>query len=136
MLGSSGSVVPLFKSQLLAGGPLTVTHPDIERFFMTVREAVQLILESSSYALQENTPRGQIMVLDMGEPVKIVDLARRMIRMSPAGGRRISALAVFLFLSGISGLHPRHFRGAIAPDPAAAHHSRDRAAGRRGRKGQ
>ncbi|MEL7190034.1 MAG: polysaccharide biosynthesis protein [Pseudomonadota bacterium] len=80
VLGSSGSVVPLFKRQLLAGGPLTVTHPDIERFFMTVREAVQLILESSSRALQENTPRGRIMVLDMGEPVKIVDLARRMIR--------------------------------------------------------
>lgn len=80
VLGSSGSVVPLFKQQLMAGGPLTVTHPDIERFFMTVAEAVQLILESSSRALQENTPRGRIMVLDMGEPVKIVDLARRMIR--------------------------------------------------------
>ena len=80
VLGSSGSVVPLFKSQLLAGRPLTVTHPDIERYFMTVREAVQLILESSSRALQDNTPRGRIMVLDMGEPVKIVDLAKRMIR--------------------------------------------------------
>ncbi|MEL7197046.1 MAG: nucleoside-diphosphate sugar epimerase/dehydratase [Pseudomonadota bacterium] len=80
VLGSSGSVVPLFKQQLLAGGPLTVTHPDIERFFMTVAEAVQLILESSSRALHEDTPRGRIMVLDMGEPVKIVDLAKRMIR--------------------------------------------------------
>ncbi len=80
VLGSSGSVVPLFKQQLLAGGPLTVTHPDIERFFMTVAEAVQLILESSSRALQQETPRGRIMVLDMGEPVKIVDLAKRMIR--------------------------------------------------------
>ncbi|MGB3808029.1 MAG: nucleoside-diphosphate sugar epimerase/dehydratase [Erythrobacter sp.] len=81
VLGSSGSVVPLFKSQLLAGGPLTVTHPEIERFFMTVREAVQLILESSSRALQDDTPRGRIMVLDMGKPVKIVDLAERMIRL-------------------------------------------------------
>ncbi len=81
VLGSSGSVVPLFTAQLLAGGPVTVTHPDIERFFMTVREAVQLILESSSRALQDNAPRGRIMVLDMGEPVKIVDLARRMIRL-------------------------------------------------------
>jgi len=81
VLGSSGSVVPLFKSQLLAGGPLTITHPEIKRFFMTVREAVQLILESSSRALQDNTPRGRIMVLDMGEPVKIVDLAKRMIRL-------------------------------------------------------
>ncbi|WP_338240826.1 polysaccharide biosynthesis protein [Aurantiacibacter hainanensis] len=81
VLGSSGSVVPLFKSQLLAGGPLTVTHPDIKRFFMTVREAVQLILQSSSHALEDGTPRGRIMVLDMGEPVKIVDLAKRMIRL-------------------------------------------------------
>lgn len=81
VLGSSGSVVPLFKRQLLAGGPLTVTHPDITRFFMTVREAVQLILQSTSSALQEGTPRGRIMVLDMGEPVKIVDLANRMIRL-------------------------------------------------------
>ncbi len=81
VLGSSGSVVPLFNSQLLAGGPLTVTHPDIKRFFMTVREAVQLILQSSSLALQDDTPRGRIMVLDMGEPVKIVDLAKRMIRL-------------------------------------------------------
>ncbi len=81
VLGSSGSVVPLFKSQLLAGGPLTVTHPEIKRFFMTVGEAVQLILESSSRALHDGTPRGRIMVLDMGEPVKIVDLARRMIRL-------------------------------------------------------
>ncbi len=81
VLGSSGSVVPLFKRQLLAGGPLTVTHPEITRFFMTVREAVQLILQSSSRALQDDTPRGRIMVLDMGEPVKIVDMAKRMIRL-------------------------------------------------------
>ncbi|MEM7666580.1 MAG: nucleoside-diphosphate sugar epimerase/dehydratase [Pseudomonadota bacterium] len=81
VLGSSGSVVPLFNGQLLAGGPLTVTHPDIERFFMTVREAVQLILQSSARALEDGTPRGRIMVLDMGEPVKIVDLAKRMIRL-------------------------------------------------------
>lgn len=81
VLGSSGSVVPLFTRQLLAGGPLTVTHPDITRFFMTVREAVQLILQSSSRALREDTPRGRIMVLDMGEPVKIVDMAKRMIRL-------------------------------------------------------
>ncbi len=81
VLGSSGSVVPLFKSQIVAGGPVTVTHPDIKRFFMTVREAVQLILQSSSRALQDGTPRGRIMVLDMGEPVKIVDLAKRMIRL-------------------------------------------------------
>jgi O-antigen biosynthesis protein WbqV len=79
VLGSSGSIVPLFERQLKEGRPLTVTHPDIERYFMTVREAVQLILQSSSSALETQTRRGSIFVLDMGEPVRIVDLARRMI---------------------------------------------------------
>lgn len=81
VLGSSGSIVPLFKRQLMEGRPLTVTHPDIERFFMTVGEAVQLILESSSRSLENGVTRGNIFVLDMGEPVKIIDLARRMIQM-------------------------------------------------------
>lgn len=81
VLGSSGSVVPLFKRQLLEGRPLTITHPDIERYFMSVKEAVHLILESSSHALEENSTRGSIFVLDMGEPVKIIDLARRMIQL-------------------------------------------------------
>ncbi|MEZ5680516.1 MAG: nucleoside-diphosphate sugar epimerase/dehydratase [Erythrobacter sp.] len=79
VLGSSGSIVPLFERQLREGKPLTVTHPDIERFFMTVREAVQLILQSSSSALETETQRGSIFVLDMGKPVRIIDLARRMI---------------------------------------------------------
>lgn len=79
VLGSSGSIVPLFERQLKEGRPLTVTHPDIERYFMTVREAVQLILQSSSAALEQETRRGSIFVLDMGDPVRIVDLARRMI---------------------------------------------------------
>ncbi|MGB5778532.1 MAG: polysaccharide biosynthesis protein [Allopontixanthobacter sediminis] len=79
VLGSSGSILPLFERQLREGSPLTVTHPDIERYFMTVREAVQLILQSSSSALEEQTRRGSIFVLDMGAPVRIVDLARRMI---------------------------------------------------------
>lgn len=81
VLGSSGSIVPLFKRQLLEGRPLTVTHPDIERFFMTVGEAVQLILESSARSLEDNSTRGNIFVLDMGDPVKIVDLAKRMAKM-------------------------------------------------------
>lgn len=79
VLGSSGSIIPLFKRQLREGKPLTITHPDIERFFMTVREAAQLILQSSSSALEQNTQRGTIFVLDMGAPVRIVDLAHRMI---------------------------------------------------------
>jgi O-antigen biosynthesis protein WbqV len=80
VLGSSGSLIPLFEKQLMAGGPLTVTHPDIERFFMTVSEAVQLVLQAS--ARSENVERGRIFVLDMGEPIKVLDIARRMIRLS------------------------------------------------------
>lgn len=82
VLGSSGSLVPLFQRQLSRGGPLTVTHPAIERYFMTVHEAVQLILHSSAQALKAGSDRGNIFVLDMGEPIKILDLARRMIRLA------------------------------------------------------
>jgi O-antigen biosynthesis protein WbqV len=82
VLGSSGSVVPLFQRQLDRGGPLTVTHPDIERYFMTVREAVELVLQATAHGLEHSEARGQIFVLDMGKPAKIADVARQMIRLA------------------------------------------------------
>jgi FlaA1/EpsC-like NDP-sugar epimerase len=82
VLGSSGSLIPLFKRQLSQGGPLTVTDPQMTRFFMTVREAVELTLQASSYGLEQRLGQGEIFVLDMGNPIKIIDVARRMIRLA------------------------------------------------------
>jgi FlaA1/EpsC-like NDP-sugar epimerase len=100
VLDSSGSVVPLFRRQLAAGGPLTVTHAEVTRYFMTIPEAAQLVLQAGAMAVG-----GDVFVLDMGEPVKIMDLARRMVQLSGLTVRDGSHLSGDVEIE-ITGLRP------------------------------
>ena len=81
VLGSTGSVVPLFQRQLAAGGPLTVTHKDVTRYFMTTKEAVELVLQATALATSDKETTGRIHVLEMGQPLRIYELAEQMIRL-------------------------------------------------------
>ena len=121
VLGSSGSVVPLFRSQLASGGPLTVTHPEVTRYFMTIPEAAQLVLHAGSMA-----GGGEVFVLDMGQPVRIMELARRMVELS---GLRVRDAAhpegdIEITITGLRPGEKLYEELLIGDDPSRTEHPR------------
>jgi len=118
VLGSTGSVVPLFQHQIAGGGPVTVTHPEVSRFFMTVREAVELILQATALGVDAPADEaGKIYVLDMGQPVEILDLARQMIRLAGLRPNKDIEI-VFTGLRAGEKLHEELFHAQETPMPS------------------
>jgi FlaA1/EpsC-like NDP-sugar epimerase len=121
VLGSSGSVVPLFRQQIKDGGPITLTHADITRYFMTIPEAAQLVIQAGAMA-----SGGDVFVLDMGEPVRIIDLARRMVELSGLSVRDDSNPDGEIEIQ-VSGLRPGeklYEELLIGDNPLPTHHPR------------